>query len=127
MVHTNGGKSMANNDAFETHKEIRQKQRYIIPRDWIYNGIKVLIFIADRFLYLLENKYTHPHTAKHTHRKTKMESTTEIGALVQWLKFQIMPRQRKTKTNEIEALEHCIMRCDFNGLILFPVLSSREN
>lgn len=55
-------KSMVNNAYSKyTNKEIRPKQRYCIPRDWIYNRIKVLLFIADRFLFQAKERQTDKH------------------------------------------------------------------
>lgn len=72
-----------------TTNEMALIRRYIIPRDWIYNWIKVLLFIADRFLFLLENRIfiyyicmcmcVYVYTDNNERTKTEMESTAEIG------------------------------------------------
>lgn len=63
-------KSMANNGAFvkNTHNDISPKRKYIIPRDWIYNGIKLLLFIADRFLFLSWHTLDNTCTFNCTHK-----------------------------------------------------------
>lgn len=126
-------KFMANNGAFvkNTHNDISPKRKYIIPRDWIYNGIKVLLFIADRFLFLgwhtLDNTCTFNCTHKNIsiYKYTRIKSGNRVNH-IDWCSNSVCLMFRRTKeqktSNDLDKHCQCVcvcVRCHFSDFNAF--------
>lgn len=122
--------SMVSNAFVSMKKKINKneqtKRTNITPRDCIYNGIKLLLFIADQFLFWLEDLCTNKNGNGVNRRDWYLNSVAVFFFL--WRsESNWSERERKEgKKAMTESLSISIVCYDCNGFRLFTVLSWRK-